>query len=108
MPPSHINPVPPASADGSTKPAITFGLTTVLVTTNPRESCNGVGHVVYLVNYTQRSVRANVTMYGDAAGTTNGSRKSDSYTLDPDSSWRLGCDASTDGRSVRYVLNAWR
>ena len=107
-PPAHAAPALPAAADRSSKPAVTFGLTTVVVTTNPRESCNGVGHVVYLVNYTQRSVRANVTMYEDAAGTTNGSRKSDSYTLDPDSSWRLGCDASTDGRSVRYVLNAWR
>jgi len=108
-PPSHADPAPPAAADRSSKPAVIFGLTTVIVTTNPRESCNGVGHVVYLVNYTQRSVRANVTIYNeDAAGTTNGGGKSDSYTLDADSSWRLGCDASTDGRSVRYVLNAWR
>ena len=107
-PPPHADPAPPAAADRSSKPAINFGLTTVVITTNPRESCNGVGHVVYLVNYTQRSVRANVTMYEDAAGTTNGSRKSDSYTVDSDSSWRLGCDASTDGRNVRYVLNAWR
>ena len=108
-PPSHADPAPPAAPDRSSKPAVIFGLTTVIVTTNPRESCNGVGHVVYLVNYTQRSVRANVTIYNeDAAGTTNGGGKSDSYTLDADSSWRLGCDASTDGRSVRYVLNAWR
>jgi hypothetical protein len=98
----------PAVAHSSSKSAITLGLATVLITTDPRESCNGSGHAVYLVNETQLSVTAKVTMYQDAAGTTNGSRKSDSYTLDPDSSWRLGCDASTDGRSVRYALNAWR
>ncbi len=107
-PPQHTEPAPPSAADRSNKPTITLGLATVVVKTNPRESCNGVGHVVYLVNDTQLSVRANVTTYEDAAGTTNGSRKSDSYAVDPDSSWRLGCDAATDGRRVRYVLDAWR
>jgi len=107
-PPPHADSAPPAAADRSNKPAVTLGLANVVLKTEPRESCNGVGHAVYLVNYTQLSVRANVTIYEDAAGTTSGRLRSDSYTLDPDSSWRLGCDASTDGRSVRYELKAWR
>ena len=105
--PPQTDPAPPRAAHSS-KSAITLGLATVLITTDPRESCNGSGHAVYLVNQTQLSVTANVTMYQDGAATTKGSRKSDSYTLDPDSSWRLGCDASADGRTVRYALNAWR
>jgi len=84
------------------------GLANVVVTTNPREACNRAGHAVYLVNHTQLSVTANVTISEDAAGATNPISKSDSYTLDPDSSWRLGCDTSTDGRSVRYVMQGWR
>jgi hypothetical protein len=63
---------------------------------------------VYLVNETQLSVTANVTTYEDAAGTTSGRQKSESYSVDADSSWRLGCNALTDGRSTRYVLNNWR
>jgi hypothetical protein len=107
--PARPQPDPaPATADGSGKPGITIRLATVMVATQARESCNGVGHVVYLVNQTQLSVTANVTMYESAAGTTTGRQKSDSYTVDPESSWRLGCDVSTDGRSVRYALNAWR
>jgi len=96
------------AADRSNKSSVTLGLATVVVTTDPRDSCNGRGHAVYLVNQTELSVTAKVTMYEDAAGTTKSSGKSDSYTVDPGSLWRLGCDASTDGRSVRYVLNGWR
>ena len=94
--------------DGSSKPVFTVGLANVVVTTNPRESCNQTGHAVYLVNHTQLSVTANVTISEDAAGATSPISKSDSYTVDPDSSWRLGCDTSTDGRSLRYVMQGWR
>ena len=104
--PSHSDSAAPPPSGSSSSPAITFGLASVVVKTAARESCNGDGHVVYLVNQTQLSVRANVTVSEDAAGTPKTSQNS--YTLDPDSSWRLGCDTSTDGRSVRYVLNAWR
>lgn len=76
--------------------------------TSPRESCNGSGHAVYLVNQSQLSVVANVTMFVDTPDKTNGEHKSDTYTVNPESSWRLGCDTSKDGRSVRYVLDAWR
>src|SRR5262245_20390068 len=106
-PPSQTAATPPA-AGRSSKPAITLGLATVVIRTDPRQPCNGVGHAVYLVNETQLSIRANITMYEDAAGTANDSRKSDSYAVDPDSAWRLGCNASIDGRSVRYELKAWR
>jgi hypothetical protein len=47
-------------------------------------------------------------MFMDATEKTTGNQKRDTYTVNPDSSWRLGCDTSKDGRSVRYVLDAWR
>ena len=96
------------TAEPSSKPAIAFGLATVLVKTERRESCNGNGHAVYLVNQRQLSITANVTIDEDAAGTTNAPQKRETYSVDADSSWRLGCDVSTDGGSVRYVLNDWR
>lgn len=107
--PAQAHPDPArATAARSSKSGIALRLATVVVTIEPRESCNGGGHAVYLENQTQLSITANVTMYEDAAGTTNGRQKSESYAVDADSSWRLGCNASTDGRSVRYVLNSWR
>jgi len=99
---------PAAPAEGPGKPAFTVRLANVVVTTNPRESCNGTGHAVYLVNHTQLSVTANVTIFEEAAGATSPASKSDRYTVDAESSWRLGCDASSDGRSVRYVIQGWR
>ena len=107
-PAPHADPAPPVAAGRSSQPVIALGLATVFVKTDSRKACNSVGHDVYLVNETQLSVRANVTISEEAAGAANGSQKSDTYTVDPDSSWRLGCDATTDGRSVRYELKAWR
>ncbi len=80
----------------------------VFTTTSSRESCGGGGHAVYLVNQSQLSITANVTMFVDAPEQTNGNHKSDTYTVNPDSSWRLGCDTSKDGHRVRYVLDSWR
>jgi hypothetical protein len=108
--PASASKAPAAAAptDGSSKPAFTVGLADVVVTTSPRESCNRTGHAVFLVNHTQLSVTASVAISEDVAGATSPISKSDSYTVDPDSSWRLGCDTSTDGRSVRYVMQGWR
>ena len=100
-------PVQP-TADPANQPVFGLRLKPVFTTTSPRESCNGGGHAVYLVNQSQLSVTANVTMFVDAPENTNGNKKSDTYTVNPDSSWRLGCDTSKDGRSVRYLLDAWR
>jgi hypothetical protein len=100
-------PVQPTAAPAN-QPAFGFALKPVFTTTSRRESCNGAGHAVYLVNEYQLSVTANVTMFVDGREKTNGDRKSDTYTVNPDSSWRLGCDTAKDGRSVRYVLDAWR
>jgi hypothetical protein len=99
--------VQPAAAPAN-QPVISFVLKPVFTTTSPRESCNGGGHAVYLVNQSQLSVVANVTMFVDATENAKGHQESESYTVNPDSSWRLGCDTSKDGRSVRYVLNASR
>ena len=102
-------PAPPvqSAAAPTNQPALGFLLKPVFTTTRPRESCNGGGHAVYLVNQSQLSITANVTMFVGALEKT-GDKKSDTYSVDPDSSWRLGCDTSKDGRSVRYVLDAWR
>ena len=105
--PPPAPPVQPAAAPAN-QPAFGLRLKPVFTTMSPRESCNGGGHAVYLVNQSQLSVTANVTMFVDATEKTNGNHKSDTYTVNPDSSWRLGCDTSKDGRSVRYVLDAWR
>jgi hypothetical protein len=99
--------VQPAAAPAN-QPVISLILKPVFTATSPRESCNGGGHPVYLVNQSQLSVVANVTMFEDATENAKGHQESESYTVNPDSSWRLGCDASKDGRSVRYVLNASR
>jgi hypothetical protein len=104
--PPPAPPVPPTAP--ANQPAFGLRLKPVFTTTSPRESCNGGGHAVYLVNQSQLSVTANVTMFVDAPEKTNGDQKRDTYTVNPDSSWRLGCDTSKDGRSVRYVLDAWR
>jgi hypothetical protein len=100
-------PVQP-TADPANQPVFGLRLKPVFTTTSLRESCNGGGHAVYLVNQSQLSVTANVTMFVDAPEKTNGNQKRDTYTVNPDSSWRLGCDTSKDGRSVRYLLDAWR
>jgi hypothetical protein len=105
--PPPAPPVQPTAAPAN-QPAFGLRLKPVFTTTSPRESCNGGGHAVYLVNQSQLSVTANVTMFVDAQEKTNGDQKGDTYTVNPESSWRLGCDTSKDGRSVRYVLNAWR
>jgi hypothetical protein len=97
-----------APAAQANQPVISLVLKPVFTATSPRESCNGGGHPVYLVNQSQLSVVANVTMFVDAKEKTNGNQESDTYTVNPDSSWRLGCDTSKDGRSVRYVLDSWR
>ena len=103
-------PAPPVqpTATPANQPVFSLRFKPVFTTTSRRESCNGGGHAVYLVNQSQLSVTANVTMFVDASEKTNGNQKSDTYTVNPDSSWRLGCDTSKDGRSVRYVLNTWR
>ena len=101
------SPVSPPAAQAN-QPVISLILKPVFTATSPRESCNGGGHAVYLVNQSQLSVVANVTMFVDATENANGNQESESYTVNPDSSWRLGCDTSKDGRSVRYVLNASR
>ncbi len=105
--PPPAPPVQPAAAPAN-PPLISLILKPVFTATSPRESCNGGGHAVYLVNQSQLSVVANVTMFVDATENANGNQESESYTVNPDSSWRLGCDTSKDGRSVRYVLDAWR
>jgi hypothetical protein len=80
----------------------------VAITIESRVSCNGSGHAVYLVNETDLSVSATVTTYEDDAQTASPSGKSGSYIVDRGSSWRLGCDTTTDGRSLRYELTRWR
>jgi hypothetical protein len=106
-PPPAAPPVQPPAASAN-QPVISLVLKPVFTATSPRESCNGGGHAVYLVNQSQLSVVANVTMIVDAKENAKGIQESESYTVNPDSSWRLGCDRSKDGRSVRYVLNASR
>ena len=100
-------PVQPAAAP-ATQPLLSLGRKPVSVSTSPRESCNGKGHAVYLVNQSELSVTANVTTLVDATETTNGSQQRDTYTVNPDGVWRLGCDTLKDGRPVHYVLNTWR
>jgi hypothetical protein len=98
----------PAGAPvSSSKPGPRIGLTRIAITVDSRVSCNGGGHAVYLVNDTQMSVTATVATYEDGAQTAGGG-KSDSYTVDPGGSWRLGCDTATDGRHLRYELTRWR
>ncbi len=107
---------PPASPAGnpagapaaSSTPGPRIGLTRITITVDSRASCNGSGHPVYLVNDTQLSVTATVTTYDAGAQPASGGGKSDSYTVDPGSSWRLGCDTSADGRRLRYELTRWR
>ena len=107
--PASTRPAPAgATADPASKPAITLSLATVLVQTQPRESCNGSGHAVYLVNQRNMSITATVAIHEDAAGATDGRSKSETLAVDADSSWRLGCDVSADHRGVRYELNDWR
>jgi hypothetical protein len=107
--PAHTRAEPArTAADPSGTPAIAFGGATVLVRTEPRESCNGNGHAVYLVNQKDLSITANVTIHEDAAGATTGRERRETHAVDADGSWRLGCDVSKDGHDVRYVLNDWR
>ena len=107
-PPVQPAAAPPQTAAASAnQPVVSLRLKPVFLMMSPRESCNGGGHAVYLVNQSQLSVTAKVTMF-EASEKTNDTQKSDTYTVNPDSSWRLGCDTSRDGRSVRYVLDAWR
>jgi hypothetical protein len=103
-------PTPPAqpAAAPANQPFLTLGGKPLAFSTSPRESCNGKGHAVYLVNRSELTVTANVTTSVDATENTSASRQRDTYTVNPDSVWRLGCDTSKDGRPVHYVLDAWR
>jgi hypothetical protein len=101
-------PAPAPAAEPSSKPSIAFGVATVLVETEPRESCNGSGHAVYLVNQKDLSITAIVTTHEDVEGTAKGRETRATHAVDADGSWRLGCDVSADGRRVRYVLDNWR
>jgi len=104
--PAANPPSPPASSD---KPVLRIGLSgAVAITVDSRASCNGSGHPVYVVNHTELSVMAFVTAYEDGAQTSSAPGKSDSYTVDANGSWRLGCDTAPDGRHVRYELTRWR
>jgi len=107
-PPAKPDANPTAGPATSSTPSPRVGLTRITITVDTRASCNGGGHPVYLVNDTQLSVTATVTTYDDGAQTANGGGKIDSYTVDPGSSWRLGCDTSADGRRLRYELTRWR
>jgi hypothetical protein len=110
-PPQPAAPAAPGAAQApasSSKSDVTFGVAGIAITTDTRTACKDGGHTVYLVNTTQLSVTATVTTYEDGAGTANGGPKSEIYTVDPGSSWRLGCDTSSKGRHVRYELTRWR
>jgi hypothetical protein len=109
-PPASPPQVPPEQPSAAPASQPVLGLLTkpVFITTNRRESCNGVGHATYLVNESQLSVTASVTIFLDASEKASASQKSDRYTVDPGNSWQLGCDTSSDGRAIRYVLNEWR
>jgi len=96
---------PPSASSGT--PVVAFSRT-VVITTDPRQSCNGTGHVVYLMNHTLLSITAKVTTHEDGAEAASGSQKTGTYSVDPEGSWWLGCDTSTSGRPVRYVLDSWR
>jgi hypothetical protein len=106
-PPAKPAGTPAGAAVSSSKPSPRVGLTRIAITVDSRASCNGAGHAVYLVNDTQMSVTATVATYEDGAQAAGGG-KSDSYTVDPGSSWRLGCDTAADGRRLRYELTRWR
>ncbi len=96
-PPPAAPAVEPPAAQAN-PPVISLILKPVFTATSPRESCNGGGHAVYLVNQSQLSVVANVTMFVEATENAKGHQESESYTVNPESSWRLGCDRSKDGR----------
>jgi hypothetical protein len=105
--------VAPAPAGGnptasSSNRDLRVRLARVAITIDSRASCNGSGHAVYLVNETELSVTATVTTYEDGAQPANRDGKSGSYTVDPGSLWRLGCDTDANGHRVRYELTRWR
>lgn len=110
--PSVASPVKPTADPAAATPSTStqnprIGQARVVITIDSRPSCNGSGHAVYLVNETLLSVTATVTTSEDGAQTASRG-KSDSYTIDPLSTWRLGCDMTADGRRVRFELTRWR
>jgi hypothetical protein len=111
-PPDAKSPASPADPNGAPaspgKQEPRIGLAKVVITVDSRSSCNGSGHPVYLVNETQLSVTATITTHEDGVPATSRGGGTSSYTVDPGSSWKLGCDTSTDGRPVRYELTRWR
>ena len=107
-PPAKSAANPTGAPTSTSKQDQRFGLARIAITIDSRASCNGSGHAVYLVNETQLSVTATVTTYEDSTQTASRGGKSDNYTVDPASSWRLGCDTTTDGRRVRFELTRWR
>ena len=108
VPPAKPTVSPPGPPASSSRQDFRVGLARIAITIDSRASCNGSGHAVYLVNDTQLSVTATVTTYEEGGKSASPGGKSDSYTVDPGSSWRLGCDTAADGRHVRYELTRWR
>jgi hypothetical protein len=103
----QAKPVSNPSASSS-KDELRIRLARVAITIDSRASCNGSGHAVFLVNETELSVTGTVKTYEDGGEPASRDGKTDDYTVDPGSTWRLGCDTTTDGRHVRYELTRWR
>ncbi len=97
-----------AAPSATPPPAPPAKSTLVVLTRDERRPCNGTGRTIYLVNRNAMSIRADVTTYTDTAGQASPGTNSDSFSVGPDESWRLGCDVSPAGSPVRYVLDGWR
>ena len=97
--PTPPEPEPPARPP---KPAL------VVIAPDLRKACNGTGRRVFLLNKTDMSITATVTIARDAPGESKPPSGSSSYVVAPGGSWELGCTASPDGGAVRYELNYWK
>jgi hypothetical protein len=80
----------------------------VVLVLDPRKECNHTGHMVFIENRMLLGARVTVSTHEDAKGPSKAKSRTDTYAVDPQGSWALGCDVTRDGAPVRYVLDSWQ
>jgi hypothetical protein len=110
-PNAAATPSAPASATTQVPPPvidIARRETLVVVSPDAKRSCNGNGHVIFLVNNALMPITARVSTRTEKAGEAKPQTRTDTYALEQGANWELGCDTLPGGGRVKYELKEWR
>jgi hypothetical protein len=109
--PASPPPSGPAPSSTSTQQpviGVASAATLVVVASDPKRSCNGAGHLVFLTNNALLPVTARVVTHTDVPGESKPRTATESIALEQGASWQLGCDRSATRGRVTYELKEWK